>query len=178
MENYFLSYSILGGVMNVTSDTHSSLAVDEFRDMAFGERSKSESERYRKDSRRWLWGKLACSTRPEPGLAWDSRGLRPTDSPFSTSKLWKEKQKERWTHFTWDVVLAFDWAFSHYFQINCTHCRHTLNMHPVSMTWTSVEEGHCDLDKNDYTQMWSETLSACVNQALALRVNMTELDIQ
>lgn len=73
-------------------NTYSSLAVDEFRDMALGERSKSESARYRKDSRLWLWEKLACSTRPEPGLAWDSSGLRPTDNPFSTSKLRKETQ--------------------------------------------------------------------------------------
>lgn len=63
-----------------------SLAPDEFLDGTLGDRSKSESERYRKDSRRWLWGKLAWITRPEPGEAWASRGLRPTESPFSTSK--------------------------------------------------------------------------------------------
>lgn len=72
--------------------TYSSLAVEELRDMALGERSKSESDRYRKDSRRWLWGKLAWRTspEPEPGLVWASRGLRPTESPFSTSKLQRD----------------------------------------------------------------------------------------
>lgn len=73
--------------------THSSLVVDEFLDMALGDRSKSLSDRYRKDSLRWLWGKLACRMRPDPGLAWGSRGLRPTDRPFSTSKLHKGKER-------------------------------------------------------------------------------------
>lgn len=37
-------------------------------------------------------------TNPEPGLAWGSRGLRPTDNPFSTSKLWRKKGKRE---FVW-----------------------------------------------------------------------------
>ena len=75
--------------------TYRSLAVDEFRDGTLGDRSKSESERYRKDSRRWLWGKLAWMTspEPEPGLAWGSSGLRPGDSPFSTSKLHRRRRR-------------------------------------------------------------------------------------
>ncbi|TNN70019.1 hypothetical protein EYF80_019695 [Liparis tanakae] len=45
----------------------------------------SESERYRKDSLRWLWGKVGWST--DPGLACESMGLRPGEGPFSESKL-------------------------------------------------------------------------------------------
>lgn len=59
--------------------------MEEFRDMVFGDVSKSESERYRKDSLRWLWGKEGWST--NPGLACESMGLRPGEGPFSESKL-------------------------------------------------------------------------------------------
>lgn len=67
--------------------THSSLVREEFRERDFGDRSKSLSDLYKKDSR--LWGKF-WSTSPEEGLI-PSRGLRFGDAPFSTSKL---KRKE------------------------------------------------------------------------------------
>lgn len=73
--------------------THMSLAMEEFRDIDLGERSQSLSERQRNDSLRWLWTKLACRMRPEPGLAIGSRGLRPDDVPLSTSKLHMERKR-------------------------------------------------------------------------------------
>ncbi len=70
-----------------------SLAIDEFLDIDFGDISKSESDRYKKDSLRW--GKF-CSTSPPPegdeppGSRDDlSAGL----TSFSTSNLQKENKK-------------------------------------------------------------------------------------
>ena len=64
-----------------------SLVREEFLDRDLGESSKSESDRYRKDSRRCgrFW-----RTRPAEGLA-PSRGLRVAEAPFSTSKLQTNK---------------------------------------------------------------------------------------
>lgn len=64
--------------------TYDSLVTDEFRDIDFGDKSKSLSDRYRNDS--LLVGGKFASTRPEPGLD-PSSGLLPGDVPFSTSKL-------------------------------------------------------------------------------------------
>jgi hypothetical protein len=58
--------------------------MDEFRDIDFGDISKSESERYKKDS--LLCGKF-WRTKPADGDAPPSRGLLPGLAPFSTSKL-------------------------------------------------------------------------------------------
>lgn len=63
--------------------TYLSLAILEFLDMDFGDISKSESDRYRNDSRRC--GRF-CSTRPALGDP-PSRGERAPPGPFSTSKL-------------------------------------------------------------------------------------------
>lgn len=54
----------------------------ELRDIDFGDISKSESERYKNDSRRW--GRF-CSTKPALGEPPSSGDLAPW--PFSTSKL-------------------------------------------------------------------------------------------
>lgn len=56
--------------------------------MDFGDISKSESDRYRNDSRRC--GRF-CSTRPALGDP-PSRGERAPPGPFSTSKLESEKK--------------------------------------------------------------------------------------
>lgn len=60
-----------------------SLAILEFLDIDFGDISKSESDRYKNDSRRC--GRF-CSTRPALGDP-PSRGERAPPGPFSTSKL-------------------------------------------------------------------------------------------
>jgi len=62
--------------------TYLSLAMLEFRDMDLGDISKSESERYRNDSRRC--GKF-CRTKPALGEPPSSGDRAPW--PFSTSKL-------------------------------------------------------------------------------------------
>lgn len=58
----------------------------ELRDIDFGDISKSESERYKNDSRRC--GRF-CSTKPALGEPPSSGDLAPW--PFSTSKLWRRK---------------------------------------------------------------------------------------
>lgn len=58
--------------------------MDEFRDIDFGDISKSLSDLYRKLS--LLWGRF-WRTRPADGEAAPSRGLLPGLAPFSTSKL-------------------------------------------------------------------------------------------
>ncbi len=59
--------------------------MDEFLDIDFGDRSKSLSDLYKKDS--LLCGKLAERMRPDDGLAASMPGLLLGDAPFSTSKL-------------------------------------------------------------------------------------------
>ena len=66
------------------NSTYLSLAIEEFRDIDFGDISKSESDRYRKDSR--LCGRF-WRTKPADGDAPPSSGLLPGLAPFSTSKL-------------------------------------------------------------------------------------------
>lgn len=61
----------------------------EFLDIDFGDISKSESDRYRNDSRRC--GRF-CKTRPALGEPPSSGDLAPC--PFSTSKLFKENEKK------------------------------------------------------------------------------------
>ena len=59
--------------------------MDEFLDIDFGDRSKSLSDLYKKDS--LLCGKFAERMRPDDGLAASMPGLLLGDAPFSTSKL-------------------------------------------------------------------------------------------
>lgn len=66
----------------MTEITYLSLAMLELRDIDFGDISKSESERYKNDSRRW--GRF-CKTKPALGEP-PSSGERAL-WPFSTSKL-------------------------------------------------------------------------------------------
>lgn len=81
----------------------------EFRDIDFGDISKSESERYKNDSRRW--GKF-WSTSPvdEDGLALPSSGDLAPLCPFSASKLQGERKFEQ-IRFRVVLVLTTRWRF-------------------------------------------------------------------
>ena len=65
--------------------------MDEFLDIDLGDRSKSLSDLYKKDS--LLWGRLAERMRPDDGLAASMPGLRHGEAPFSTSKLQKRTER-------------------------------------------------------------------------------------
>lgn len=71
-------------------ESYLSLAILEFLDIDFGDISKSESDRYKNDSRRC--GRF-CSTRPALGDP-PSRGERAPPGPFSTSKLEENNKKK------------------------------------------------------------------------------------
>lgn len=101
-----------------------SLAMEEFLDIDFGERSQSLSERYRKDSLLWLCTKLAWRMRPDPGLAMGSSGLRPDDVPLSTSKLGRQNNKtvsadvecDNWTTQCRMLLRSFSMRVAHFQQ--------------------------------------------------------------